>query len=223
MTVKRKITTEIADPSEVEPSVYQQQVIQKDYHQVVNLFNQNGGEDTFAICRPLNPLQECICKSAAIADTKKQLGMDIPKKDDASYDVWKEIYDTNYKCHVIYQSYRMPDNMKELLFISKENVQVEYTARVIDYMYGNYLLTENLQFKQFSFDLSDPNWMSKVLDKIINQATVEATTFFINGCISQEIALLIRSMGVELIRLRQLNGGAGTPSNDMNENSNTPN
>ena len=221
MTIKRKITTEVADPTELEPSVYQQQVIEKDYHQVVNLFNQNGGEDTFAICRPLNTLQECFCKSAALADTKKQLGIDLPKKDDASYDIFKEMYDGNYKCHVIHQSYRMPDNIKELLFLSKDNVQVEYTARVIDYMFGNYLLTENLQFKQFSFDLSDPNWMSKILDKIINQATVEATSFFINGCISQEIALLIRCMAGELIALRSSNGGAGGPLNDTNESNNT--
>jgi hypothetical protein len=221
MTLPRNVTTKVIDPSQIPTeTIFEKTVLQRYYQKVKTLKKTPDDQDTFCACLPLTKLEEKKCKMQARADTLKDFKEVAPKKEDADVDIWNNTFEDHYVCWVLFTCMRMPDNLDDKFFLTKDQILNDYTPAQLAYLYGQYAITVAQQNVYQEIDFSDPNAYSAVMDKIINQSTVEETAFFLNGYTAVNVAQLIRSISADLIRLLNANGSVGTPSSDTKQSDN---
>ncbi len=228
MVIERKgIKTKVLDPHslEMKETVYEGQVINQ-YHQIVELpIASTDKAPSFAPCLPLTKGEEKYCKLQARKDTEKEFGGRVPKLDDADISVWNDAFEDNYVAWVLFKSFRLPDDFTKPLFISKDQVlnDLGQSAQALAIMYGQYAITLNNQpalLKAATIEQSE-NGYSKLMDAIIQEATVEGTSFLVNGLTTQASIRFLRYLVAENLRLQTVNGPATGLSNDTTTTSNT--
>ena len=175
------------------------------------------GEDAFAPVVVLSTAETYKCKVSAYNDTLKSFEGKMPKSDEAGIEMWNTLYEDNLGAWTIFSCTRVPDKLEEKLFLSKDQVFKTYSSTELGIMYSNYITAVLNEPAVKHFDNTDPNGLSKVMDLIIKQSTVEDTAFFLSSYTTVAQAKLMRSLVEEVVALRQENGSSGQPSSDTNE------
>jgi hypothetical protein len=219
------------DQLEIKPNFYADLVTEQFSLPIPILKRDKNGEMAYAPCIVLSESLKRDCRKKAYAETLKAFDGKAPKVDEAGYDVWRQTYDNAHGCWCIFYAVRVPGDLNTRLFLSKEQIENDYTAEEIGILHSHYLTVMINQVNMMHFDENDPNSLSKVMDEIIHQNTVEDTSFLLDSYTTRAWAMCFRSFMdkiqdqektiEQLTTLLQQNGLSGLLLKDSNQNQKT--
>lgn len=179
----------------------------------------SDGQDAVAPCVVLSTMEAYECKKLAYRDTLKAFDGKAPKQDEVS--IWTSLYEDNQGAWIIYYSTRVPGDLKKKLFLSKDQIMIDYTPAEIGIMYLNYTTVVLNQPHLKHLQEHDSDGFNGLIDDIIKQSTVDETAFFLASYTTVSVAILVRSLTEALQKSQRESGASGTPSNDTTENERT--
>jgi hypothetical protein len=174
-----------------------------------------SGEDALAPCIVLSETLKRQCRKNAYAETLAAFDGKPPKIDEPGSEVWKQEYENNHGAWCLFNAVRVPGDLSTKLWYSKDQITNDYTDAEIGIMFSEYIIVLMSQTNMLQFDEDDQNSVSKLMDQIIHQNTVEETSFLFSSYTTVSFARLTRRLVAENLTLRQQIGLSGLPLDDI--------
>ena|ERR1017187_2606005 len=139
---------------------------------------------------------------------------DKPKKDEQNFqeaeDIFKELFNHNINCWIFFYSVRVPGDLEKRLFISKQQVEDQYTYEQLGILASAAMSVKMSQPYVKFLQENDTDGFNQLIDQIIASGT--EPDFFLNGYTSQTYKNIIHYLVKRLETLTSEAGVSGSLS-----------
>lgn len=133
-----------------------------------------------------------------------------PKNDEATN--FNNVYENNLVAWTVFKSVRLPSDLKKQFFLSKQQVEDQYTVEQLGILANAQLSVKLNQPHLKHLSLGEEDASEKLIQDII--AAGRDNDFFLNGYTTHSLKALIQYLVFQLQSSRKDNGSSGTLSSE---------